>query len=156
MWEKVVLNLLSNALKFTFDGSITVRVRREDNEAIVTVADTGIGVAPDESSPALRTVPPHRVRPRAVRTEGSGIGLALVQELVDLHGGTITAESTEVRAPLSRSVCPSAHRTYLPTPSDRGRHPLGVRRGRAGLQEALRWIPGDDVDVIPSRSPSRR
>jgi signal transduction histidine kinase len=44
MWEKVMLNLLSNALKFTFEGSITVRVGREDTNAIVSVADTGIGV----------------------------------------------------------------------------------------------------------------
>ena len=44
MWEKVVLNLLSNALKFTFDGAVSVTVRRQGAEAVVTIRDSGIGV----------------------------------------------------------------------------------------------------------------
>ena len=94
MWEKVVLNLLSNALKFTFDGSIRVAVRAEGGQAVVTVADTGIGV-PEQEMPRLFERF-HRIEnTRSRSNEGSGIGLALVQELVQLHGGTITASSTE-------------------------------------------------------------
>ena len=94
MWEKVVLNLLSNALKFTFDGSIRIAVRAEGGEAVVTVADTGIGV-PEQEMPRLFERF-HRIEnARSRSNEGSGIGLALVQELVQLHGGTITASSTE-------------------------------------------------------------
>ena len=63
MWEKVVLNLLSNALKFTFDGSIRIAVRAEGGQAVVTVADTGIGVPEPGDAPAVRAVPPHRERP---------------------------------------------------------------------------------------------
>ena len=81
MWEKVVLNLLSNALKFTFDGSITVRVAREDADAVVTVADTGIGVPAAEMPRLFERF--HRIETaRARSNEGSGIGLALVKELV--------------------------------------------------------------------------
>jgi signal transduction histidine kinase len=94
MWEKVVLNLLSNALKFTFDGSIRIAVRAEGRQAVVTVADTGIGV-PEQEMPRLFERF-HRIEnARARSNEGSGIGLALVQELVQLHGGTITASSTQ-------------------------------------------------------------
>ena len=95
MWEKVVLNLLSNALKFTFDGSITVRVRRRRTPAAtVTVTDTGIGVPAAEMPQLFERF--HRIESsRARSTEGSGIGLALVRELVGLHGGTITADSQE-------------------------------------------------------------
>ena len=92
MWEKVVLNLLSNALKFTFDGAISVRVGREGSDAVVTISDTGIGVAAEEMPRLFERF--HRIESaRARSNEGSGIGLALVQELVGLHGGTITAES---------------------------------------------------------------
>lgn len=97
MWEKVVLNLLSNALKFTFDGSIAVRVRREGvdaPEAVVTVSDTGIGVPASEMPRLFERF--HRIETaRARSNEGSGIGLALVRELVGLHGGSIAAESVE-------------------------------------------------------------
>ena len=63
MWEKVVLNLLSNALKFTFDGSIRVSLRAEGGDAVVRVADTGIGVAAGGDAAAVRAVPPHRDTP---------------------------------------------------------------------------------------------
>ncbi len=77
MWEKVVLNLLSNALKYTFTGTITVRVFREGDDAVVTVADTGIGVSAAEMPRLFERF--HRIEnARARSTEGSGIGLALV------------------------------------------------------------------------------
>jgi signal transduction histidine kinase len=93
MWGKVVLNLLSNALKFTFDGHITVAVRRSGDSAVVTVADTGTGI-PAEELPRLFDRF-HRIRGAHARShEGSGIGLALVAELVALHGGSIAVDST--------------------------------------------------------------
>jgi anti-sigma regulatory factor (Ser/Thr protein kinase) len=94
MWEKVLLNLLSNALKFTFDGAIRVTVSAERDQALVTVADTGIGVPADEMPRLFERF--HRIEnARSRSNEGSGIGLALVRELVELHGGTISAESSE-------------------------------------------------------------
>ncbi|HTJ93194.1 MAG TPA: response regulator [Pararobbsia sp.] len=94
MWEKVVLNLISNAFKFTLSGRIEVRVAPAgDGQTIeVSVADTGIGIPASELPRVFERF--HRVAGAAGRTiEGSGIGLALVHDLVRLHGGTIRVES---------------------------------------------------------------
>jgi PAS domain S-box-containing protein len=147
MWEKVVLNLLSNALKFTFEGGITVRLRNSDGAAELTVTDTGTGVSADELPRLFERF--HRVADARGRSgEGSGIGLAMVRELVGLHGGAIEADSTvdvgttfRIRLPLG-----SAH-----LPADRLVEP--VRETAAVSQavepfvaEALRWLPNADDD----------
>ena len=146
MWEKVILNLLSNALKFTFDGiHLGAECAARAADAVVTVADTGIGVAAEEMPRLFERF--HRIESAHARSnEGSGIGLALVQELVDLHGGSITADSAEgagttftVRLPFG-----SAH---LPADAVASMADARAASGAAEpyLQEALRWIP-DDVD----------
>src|SRR5262249_27589780 len=96
MWEKIVLNLLSNAFKFMLEGEIAVTLRPVGSEVELTVSDTGVGI-PEEEMPRLfeRFHQVQGVRGRAV--EGTGIGLALVAELVKLHGGSIRAESTRGR-----------------------------------------------------------
>ncbi|MDK1471927.1 SpoIIE family protein phosphatase [Streptomyces sp. 549] len=142
MWEKVILNLLSNALKFTFDGSIRVAVRAEGSHAVVTVADTGTGVPADEMPRLFERF--HRIEnARSRSNEGSGIGLALVKELVALHGGTISADSTEgegtrftVRLPFGSDHLPAG----TPEPAD------GTATASAApyVQEAQRWLPSDD------------
>ena len=94
LWEKIVLNLISNAFKFTFSGSITVRLRWYESQVELSVADTGIGIPPAELSRLFERF--YRVEGSCGRSiEGSGIGLSLVKELVELHDGTITATSTE-------------------------------------------------------------
>lgn len=147
MWEKVVLNLLSNAVKFTFDGAITVRVGRGDGEAVVTVADTGIGVPAAEIPRLFERF--HRIETsRARSNEGSGIGLALVKELVGLHGGSITAESVEgagttftIRLPFGAAHLPAD----AVDPAGSAAVPAAVTPAAADpyLQEALRWLPAD-------------
>ncbi|HTZ46450.1 MAG TPA: response regulator [Verrucomicrobiae bacterium] len=93
MWEKIVLNLISNALKFTPSGKITVALARKDNMAQLTVTDTGVGIPTNELPRIFERF--YRVEGTSGRTyEGTGIGLALVQELVKLHGGTISVESS--------------------------------------------------------------
>jgi signal transduction histidine kinase len=88
MWEKIVLNLLSNALKFTFAGEIAVTLRALNNQIELEIRDTGTGI-PAEHLPHLFERF-HRVQGAIGRThEGSGIGLALVQELTQLHGGSV-------------------------------------------------------------------
>ena len=142
MWEKVVLNLLSNALKFTFDGSISVRVSRQGDEAVVTVADTGIGVAAGEMPRLFERF--HRIESaRARSNEGSGIGLALVKELVELHGGTIAATSAEgegttfdIRLPFGHAHLPSDNLVAGPTRT-------GSATADPYVQEALRWLPSE-------------
>ena len=94
MWEKIVLNLLSNAFKFTFDGAIRVRLHADNEHAILLITDTGIGIPAAELPRLFERF--HRIEGSRSRThEGSGIGLALVQDLVGLHGGDITADSIE-------------------------------------------------------------
>jgi PAS domain S-box-containing protein len=152
MWEKVVFNLLSNALKFTSDGSIAIRVAREDTadnvaaDAIVTVADTGIGIPAAEMPRLFERF--HRIETaRARSAEGSGIGLALVKELVGLHGGTITADSREgigttftVRLPIGAAHLPG--REVAPAPATRA--VPGVT-AEPYVQEALRWLPAAEA-----------
>ena len=133
MWEKVMLNLLSNALKYTFEGSVTVRVRGDDTAAVVTVTDTGIGISAAEMPQLFERF--HRIESaRARSTEGSGIGLALVKELVGIHGGTIGADSREGPVRPSRCACLSAWPTCPPTNSCRRRSPAcGLRCHRRPL-----------------------
>ncbi|MDT5147416.1 MAG: hypothetical protein QOC58_2061, partial [Mycobacterium sp.] len=146
MWEKVMLNLLSNALKFTFQGSITVGVRREGTDAVVTVSDTGIGVPAEELSRLFERF--HRIEtPYARSSEGSGIGLALVKELVGLHEGSIAVDSAEglgttftIRLPLGVIHLPGD--AVSATESSRG----GSGIAEPYVQEALRWV-ATDVDA---------
>src|SRR6185295_10268219 len=92
MWEKIVLNLLSNALKFTFDGTIRVALQRHGDGVELGVTDTGTGIPAAELPRIFERF--HRVEGARSRThEGTGIGLALTHELVRLHGGTIDVES---------------------------------------------------------------
>jgi signal transduction histidine kinase/CheY-like chemotaxis protein len=92
MWEKVVVNLLANAVKYTFVGGIHVALHAEDDAIVLTVADTGVGIVADELPQLFQRF--HRVPGATARTrEGTGIGLALVHELAALHGGTVSVES---------------------------------------------------------------
>jgi signal transduction histidine kinase len=92
MWEKIVLNLLSNAFKFTFEGRITVKLKSENDQAVLTVADTGVEI-PEAELPFLFDRF-HRVEGAKGRTyEGTGIGLALIKELIKLQGGTVEVRS---------------------------------------------------------------
>lgn len=94
MWEKIVLNLLSNAFKYTWRGRIDVDLRAEKGGATLRVSDTGVGIPKREIPHMFERF--HRVENAGGRTyEGSGIGLSLVHELVRLHGGTVTVVSEE-------------------------------------------------------------
>jgi PAS domain S-box-containing protein len=146
LWEKVVLNLVSNALKFTFEGSISVTLSAEGGAAVVRVADTGIGVPAGEMPRLFERF--HRIEnARSRSNEGSGIGLALVRELVGLHGGTITAESTEgegtsftVRLPFGVGHLPDGALAPAAGPA------VAFTASEPYVQEALRWLPTDRGD----------
>ncbi|SNR40241.1 ATP-binding protein [Blastococcus mobilis] len=92
MWEKVVVNLLANAVKYTFVGGIDVALRADGERFVLTVTDTGVGIVPEELPRLFQRF--HRVPGATARTrEGTGIGLALVHELAGLHGGTVSVAS---------------------------------------------------------------
>jgi PAS domain S-box-containing protein len=144
MWEKIVLNLVSNAFKFTLRGSVAVTVRPIENAVEMIVRDTGIGI-PEEARPHLFERF-YRVEGAQGRThEGSGIGLALVQELVKLHGGTVRAESevgvgSAFIVTLPRSAAqPTAESRSLKPARNGSSHP--PTRAEAFIAEALRWLP---------------
>ncbi|MBM7806715.1 PAS domain S-box-containing protein [Geodermatophilus bullaregiensis] len=152
MWEKVVLNLLSNALKFTFTGGVTVRLREAGGEdggrALLTVSDTGTGI-PAGELPRLFERFTRVSGARARSGEGSGIGLAMVRELVGLHGGSIDVASTPdvgttftVAVPLGTGHLPPDR--IVPTAPEAP----GVSAAAAPyVTDALRWLPGPAGDV---------
>ena len=155
MWEKVVLNLVSNAFKFTFDGKIAVSLKPNGRNVELRVSDSGVGIPPEELPRVFERF--HRIENTRSRThEGSGIGLALVQELVKLHGGSIRVESTvgkgttfTVSLPLGKDHLP-AERTGAT------RAEISNTRGAAPfVEEALRWLPDGlqaSVDEQPDSS----
>ena len=153
LWEKVILNLLSNALKFTAAGRVRVAVATEGGQALVTVADSGIGVPADEMPRLFERF--HRIENAWSRSnEGSGIGLALVKELVEMHGGVITAESTvgagttfEIRLPFGSGHLPDGTVTAPGNATQ-------VSSADPYVQEALRWLPGDTEPEPSSTAPS--
>ncbi len=143
MWEKVVFNLLSNALKFTFSGTVSVRLGEEDGHAVLRVADTGVGVAAAEIPRLFDRF--HRIENVPSRSnEGSGIGLALVRELIGLHGGTITAESDGRKGTTFTVGIPFGH-GHLPEANvvAGGGAPVLATAASQFLLEAMRWLPGD-------------
>ena len=140
MWEKIVLNLLSNAFKFTFEGGITVAVRETDGGFELSVRDTGVGIPEDELPNVFERF--HRVEGARARThEGSGIGLALVHELVSMHGGETRVESRPGQGSTFTVAIPrgSAH-----LPADQVRPAADTPPGRSAVDlfvpEALRWV----------------
>jgi signal transduction histidine kinase len=126
MWETIVANLLSNAFKFTFNGRVAVSLRRQDANVILTVSDTGTGISRADL-PHLFHRFERGTNLRGRTFEGSGIGLALVHELVKLHGGSIEVHSEEGQGATFQVTMPAA---LAPTP-------LASDPGRRGTAEAL-------------------
>ena len=156
MWEKIVLNLLSNAFKFTFAGSVSVSLAAGDNQAILKISDTGTGIPENELSRIFERF--HRVEGARGRTfEGSGIGLALIQELVKLHGGIVAAlsrfgEGSEftVRIPLGKAHLPQDR----VVPASAGR-PMTSVRADAFTEEAMAWVAKEPLTHPPEDLPAR-
>jgi signal transduction histidine kinase/CheY-like chemotaxis protein/anti-sigma regulatory factor (Ser/Thr protein kinase) len=157
MWETIVLNLLSNAVKFTPAGRVSVRTgtRRDGGVDVieVTVADTGVGIAPHDRQRVFeRFYRADNVSTRSV--EGSGIGLSLVRSLVELHGGTVgldsaVEEGTSVHIELSVAGGQATVTPPDPAPV------LPARRTKAFLAEVSGWI-GAAPDLAPVAPPASR
>jgi signal transduction histidine kinase len=115
--KQVLVNLLTNAVKFTESGGVvTVRVwHREDSGIVVQIADTGIGMAAGDIPKALARF--GQVDSRLERRhEGTGLGLPLAKALIELHGGSLDLQSrpglgttVTLRLPASRAVAHGGH-----------------------------------------------
>ncbi len=88
-----ITNVLGNAIKYTPEGGdVTVSVRTDDRELIVQIADTGIGMSPEDAAKVFERF--YRAKdPRVSKITGTGLGLALARDVVKLHGGDIGVES---------------------------------------------------------------
>ena len=149
MWEKIVLNLLSNAFKFTFAGEIRVVLEERKDQVVLHVQDTGEGIS-QKNLPHIfeRFQRIEGVKSRSY--EGSGIGLSLVQELVLLHKGTIEVQSTEGQGTTFTIMIPKGL-AHLP------RERISVRQSRQSttpgansyLEEATHWLANNSGIVDP-------
>ncbi|WP_343746926.1 PAS domain S-box protein [Chitinophaga sp.] len=148
MWEKIVLNLVSNAFKYTLEGQITISLREHTDCMVLTVEDTGVGIPFAELPNLFQRF--HRVYNKNGRSqEGTGIGLSLVHELVRLHGGHITVSSQEGTGSIFSVSIPLG---YAHLPADKVKHDAtghgGFDSRHAFVEEASRW------DGTPSFKPA--
>jgi signal transduction histidine kinase/DNA-binding response OmpR family regulator len=150
MWERVVLNLLSNAFKFTLSGSIRVSLRRAGSNVELAVSDTGAGIPEAELDRIFERF--HRVAGDRARThEGSGIGLALIHELVRLHGGTISVSSLlgqgstfVVQIPTGSAHLPADRIVESGPAAATAPVPAPANAAVPYVEEVLRWLPDNN------------
>lgn len=151
MWEKIVSNIIFNAMKYTQQGEIEVNLREENKFAILEVKDTGIGIPENELPHIFDRF--HRVKDTQGRSyEGVGIGLSLVKELIALHKGNITVTSKLNQGSIFTVRIPFGS---LHLPQDQLTNNLGPRSGRTQsslyIQEASRWSL-KDKDILFDKS----
>lgn len=149
MWEKILLNLLSNAFKFTLVGGIDVSLEDKGSFVELAVSDSGTGIPESELPRLFERF--HRVEGATGRTfEGSGIGLALVQELVKIHGGKVSVESILGQGSTFRITIPKG-KAHLP--QDRIQATSNAisttLQADTYLAEAMRWIPESRQEAEP-------
>ena len=151
MWEKIVLNLMSNAFKFTLEGTITVGLRATAGGAELRVSDTGVGIPDSEIDKVFDRF--HRIEGQAGRTyEGTGIGLSLVKELVELHGASIAVESEVGRGSVF-SVSVMAGHGHLRAEWTKAlvRDTTTESRAHGFVDEALGWLPESNPMPVKAR-----
>jgi PAS domain S-box-containing protein len=166
MWEKIVLNLLSNAYKFTFEGEVALTLKSVDDGVELQVRDTGLGIPEEHREHVFERF--HRIESTQARTyEGTGIGLALIEELVKLHGGSVRVESA-IGAGSTFTVTIPRGNEHLPAERIHTAQTLvsTTVRAEAYVEEARQWSgnqPGTAVDaatlskqasLAPRREPS--
>ncbi len=153
MWEKIVLNLLSNAFKFTESGEIEVSVQEKGEAVELAIRDTGTGIAEEQLPHIFERF--HRVEGARARTqEGTGIGLALVQELVKLQGGSVRVESIYGQGSTFTVSLPlGTHRLPAARPQTESLVTSTAHGARPYVEEALRWLP-DEMSAEIAKSSS--
>ena len=147
MWERIILNLISNAFKYSKEGTISLSIEQKEKDVYVSVSDTGIGIPEDQLDKIFNRF--HRVENTEGRSqEGTGIGLAMVRELVKLHHGTIQVTSKAgkgstfiIKIPVGKEHLPAEK--IADTPAE---FPL-YKHSEAFVQEALKWVPEERKHV---------
>jgi signal transduction histidine kinase len=151
-WEKITLNLISNALKFTLEGKIRVSLRAVGDTIELAVADTGAGI-PEQELPHIFDRF-HRYRGTRARTmEGSGIGLALVRELCHINGGEVTVNSELGVGSTFTVTLPKV--VADPASSPAARLAASPRGSVPFVEEARRWLPNTTASVAAAPTTAR-
>lgn len=141
MFERILLNLLANALKFTARGRISLRLSGSDVGYAVTVTDTGIGIAAEDLDLVFdRFRQLERGDERRSR-EGAGIGLSLARQLVELLGGRITVRSEQGQGSTFTVSLPWGQ----PAPHEAVRPSIRPRPAESFIHEASAWVVRDHV-----------
>ena len=149
MWEKIVLNLLSNAFKYTNKGTIEVYLKEEAGKVILTISDTGVGIPEGELEKIFERF--HRIENIQGRSqEGTGIGLAMVKELIRIHKGTITVTSQVGKGSTFTVSIPTGNQHLPANKIYKEINPRLSTNTNVFVQEALRWVPDEDNDSITS------
>lgn len=139
MWEKIVLNLISNAFKFTFNGSIKINLGLQGSNVILTVLDTGTGIEADQLPNLFKRF--YRVPNAQGRSfEGSGIGLALVYELVKLHGGELTVQSEAGKGSVFVVSIPRGKAHLLPKQISETTPVSNFSEAQGHIGEVIQWL----------------
>ncbi|WEK36067.1 MAG: ATP-binding protein [Candidatus Pseudobacter hemicellulosilyticus] len=140
MWEKIILNLVSNAFKYTREGLIRVTIQQQDNTIVVAVEDTGIGIDAAQLDKIFERF--HRIENVHGRSqEGTGIGLAMVKELVNLQYGVMQVTSEPGKGSIFTVILPTG-RDHLPADKIAVEPATAVGLlTNAFVQEAMTWLP---------------
>ncbi len=145
MWEKIILNLISNAFKYSREGTILVKVEQAGDQVQVAVIDNGVGIPEDQQEKIFDRF--HRIENTDGRSqEGTGIGLAMVKELVKLHQGAISVSSRPGRG-AAFTVSLLLGKDHLPPEKVMGTYEAGPgdRTINAFVEEAAKWAPGENM-----------
>ncbi|MCD6520048.1 MAG: response regulator [Anaerolineae bacterium] len=127
--RQALLNLLTNALRFTEKGGITIKAKRTRGHLLVSVQDTGPGIAAEDLPKLFREF--HQLHRPQEKEKGSGLGLAISKHLIELHGGEIWAESVQGEGTVFHFTVP------LP----------GMRPVEVGLLEARELSPSLEMPI---------
>jgi PAS domain S-box-containing protein len=150
MWEKIVLNLISNAFKYSHHGTITIRIKEINDTIELSVCDTGVGIPKEQLHKIFDRF--HRVENIQGRSqEGTGIGLAMVKELVRMHKGTISVESELGKGSTFIVTIPSG-KDHLPHDKIVDATVSLSNYSNAFVQEATKWtnieVNSNDINDV--------
>lgn len=144
MWERIVLNLISNAFKYSNKGEIGIDITQSGGMIHVAVSDTGVGIPADQIDRIFDRF--HRVENTGGRSqEGTGIGLAMVKELVKLHHGLINVTSESGKGSVfTVSIPVGKDHIEVNRIIETDNETSPFRHSAAFVEEALKWLPGDE------------